>query len=136
MKHLTTSQEHVTTTSHQCVSTTSRTGLKWNTKQSLSGTSPRGLSGTYLWRPFSTSRLRLMYVPNETPNKVAVVRLDHFSELHCRDALLVGLYYVFKLLCHDLHLVDFHVSFKYQTKQQNFLASTSRETRRVVRFIN
>ena len=43
-----------------------------------------------------------------------------------------GLYYVFKLFCHALHLVGFHVSFKYQIKHQTFLAPTRRETRRVV----
>ena len=53
------------------------------------------------------------------------------------NALLVGLYYVFKLLCHDLHLVGFHVSFKYQIKHQIFLVPNRRETRGVVwiRFI-
>ena len=42
-----------------------------------------------------------------------MVRLDHVWELRCRDALLVGLYYFFKLLCHDLHLVGFNVTLKY-----------------------
>ena len=28
-------------------------------------------------------------------------------------ALLIGIYYVFELRCHDLQLVGFHVSFKY-----------------------
>ena len=55
-----------------------------------------------------------------------MVRLYHASELRYRDALLVGLYYVFKLLCHDLHLVCFHASFKYQIKQQ-FFSSTNQE---------
>ena len=31
---------------------------------------------------------------------------------------LAGLYYVFKLLCHELNLVGFHVSFKYQIKHR------------------
>ena len=46
-----------------------------------------------------------------------------------RDALLVGLYYVFKLLCRALHLVGFHVSFKFQIKHQIFLVPNKRETR-------
>ena len=55
---------------------------------------------------------------NGTPINVAVVHPHHVSELRCRDALLVELFYVFKLLCHDLHLVGFHVSFKPQIKYQ------------------
>ena len=46
-----------------------------------------------------------------------MVRLHHVSELRCCDALLIGLYYALKLLCHDLNLEGFHVSFKYQIKQ-------------------
>ena len=128
---VTTSQEDVTTTSHQCVSSTSQTSPKWNTQQRLSGTSPRCFSGTHPWRPISTSLRRLLYVPNETLSKFAVVHLYHVSGLRYCDALLIGLYYVSKLLCHELNLVSFHVSFKYQIKQQNFLIPTRRETRRV-----
>ena len=109
---VTTSQEDVTTTSHQCVSSTSQTSLKWNTQRRLSGTSPRRLSGTYPWRLISTSLRRLLLVPIETLNNVAVV-----VTLRCCDALLIGLYYAFKLLCHDLNLEGFHVSFMYQIKQ-------------------
>ena len=58
--------------------------------------------------PNDASMERLQ-VPNETPNTVTVVRLHHVSELRCCDAFLVGLYYVFRLLCHDLHLLGFHV---------------------------
>ena len=79
------SQGDVMTTSHQYVSTTSQISLKWITQQCLSGMSPRRLSGTYAQRPISTSLWRLL--PNETPNNVAVVRLNHVSELRCRDAL-------------------------------------------------
>ena len=57
-------------------------------------------------------------------------------KLHCRDALLVGLYYFFMLFCHDLYLAGFHVSFKYQIKQQIFLVQTRMETRRIVWIIN
>ena len=46
--------------------------------------------------------------------------------------LYYRLYYVFKLLCHDLHLVGFNVSFKYQIKHQSFLVPTRRETKEVV----
>ena len=46
--------------------------------------------------------------------------------------LYYGLHYLFKLLCHDLHLVGFHISFKYQIKHQFFLVPTRRVTRGVV----
>ena len=78
-------QEDVTTTSHQCVSSTSQKSLKWNTQRRLSGTSPRRVSGTYLWRPISTS-LRLLLK-------------SQMKHLRCCNALLIGLYYIFKLLC-------------------------------------
>ena len=102
-----TSQEDATTTPHRCFSSTSQTSLKWNTQGRLSGTSPGRLSSTYLWRPISTSLRRLLQVPNETLNNVAVVRLHHFSELRCCDVLLIGLYYIFKLLCLELNPVGF-----------------------------
>ena len=35
----------------------------------------------------------------------------------------------FKLICHDLHLVGFHILFKYQIQHQIFLVPTSRKTR-------
>ena len=125
---VTRSQEDVTTTSHQCVSSTSQASLKWNTQRRLSGTSPRRLSGMYPWSLISTSLRRLLEIPNETLNNIVVVRLH---QLRCCDALLIGLYNVFKLLCHELNLVSFQVSFKYQIKQENFLIPTRRETRRV-----
>ena len=50
--------------------------------------------------------------------------------------LYYGFHYVFKLLCLDLHLVSFHVSFKYQIKHQIFLVRTRQETRGVVWVIN
>ena len=79
---------------------------------------------------------RLMQLPNETPNNVVVVSLHHVSELHFWNALSVGLYYVFKLLCHGLRLVGIHVSFKYQIKHQVFLVTTRRERRGVVWIIS
>ena len=60
-----------------------------------------------------------------------MVRLHHVLELR-RNALLISLYSVFKLFCEDLHLVDLHVSFKYQIKHLIFLVFTRRETRIVV----
>ena len=56
-----------------------------------------------------------------------MLRLHHVSELHCRDALLVGLNYVFKLPCHDLYLVGLRVSFKYQIKHQTILVLRKQE---------
>ena len=52
---------------------------------------------------------------------------------HC---LYYGLYYILKLLCHDIHLVGVYVSFKYQIKHQIFLVSTRGELRGVVLVIN
>ena len=48
-------------------------------------------------------------------------------ELRCCDGL-----YVFKLLCHELSLAVFHVSFKYQVKHQIFLVPIRRKTIRIV----
>ena len=98
-----------------------------------------------------TFQRRHRYVSNETTNDFSVerrqdvsvvslhdvllechdddvpsVRLHHVSELGCCDGL-----YVFKLLCHELNLVGFHVSFKYQIKHQIFSVPTRRETIRV-----
>ena len=50
--------------------------------------------------------------------------------------LYYGFYYVLKLLCHDLQLVGFHVSFKHKIKHRIFLVPTRRETRGVVWIIN
>ena len=52
------------------------------------------IRGTYP-RHHSTYLRRLLYVPNETPHNVAVVRLLHVSELRCCDTFLIGLYYIF-----------------------------------------
>ena len=41
------------------------------------------------------------------PKNVVVVCLHHVLELRFTDDLLVGLYYSFKLLCRNLHLVGF-----------------------------
>ena len=65
-------------------------------------------------RSINTTLRRLLSFPNEIPSGVSVVRLHQVSELRFCDVLLVGLYYVFKLLCHDLQLIGIHVSFKYK----------------------
>ena len=59
------------------------------------------------------------------------LKVLNVSELRYCDALLVSLYYVLKLLCHYLHLVGFHFSFKCQIKHQYFLVPTKMETTRV-----
>ena len=109
---------------------------QWNTQQRPSGTLPRRFSDTYPRRPISTSLRRLLYLPNKTSKKVVVARLHHVSELPFRDVLLVSLYCTLKLLCHNLHLVGFYVSFKYQIKHQIFLRPTRRETKRGFWIIN
>ena len=44
--------------------------------------------------------------------------------------MLVGIYNVSNLLCHDLYLVGFHVSLKYEIKHQTFLVLTKRERKK------
>ena len=44
---------------------------------------------------------------SKTPKNVVVVCLHQVSELRFTNVLLVGLYYNFKLLCRNLHLVGF-----------------------------
>ena len=129
----TTSQEDITMTFYQYVSTTSQTSLNWNVQQRLSGTLPRRLSGMYPRRAISTFLRRLLQAPKEAPNNVAVVRLHQVLQLRCCDALLLDVYYVFKLLCHNLHLVGFHIWFKYQI---NYQISTRKAKRGVVWIIN
>ena len=51
-------------------------------------------------------------------------------------SLYYVLYYVFKLLGHEIHLLDFHISSKYQIKHQIFLLQIRRKTRGVVWIIN
>ena len=52
------------------------------------------------------------------------------------SCLCYGLYCVFKLLCHDLHLAGFQVSYTHQIKHHIFLVPTRRKTRGVVWIIN
>ena len=52
---------------------------------------------------------------------------SYVSELRCWDGL-----HIFKLICHEVNIVVFHMSFKYQVKQQFLLVPTRRETIRVV----
>ena len=104
---ITTSQKDVTTTPNHYVSTTSQTSLKRNTQRRLSGTLPRRLSGTYPRRHIGMSLRCLLKVPNKTPKNVVAVCLHHVLELRFHEILLVGLYYTFKLLCPNFHLVGF-----------------------------
>ena len=91
---ITTSQKVVTTTPHYYVSTTSQASLKWNTQPRLSHDVPLAR----LYNVSCKSQIK-------QPKNVVVVCLHHVSELPFRDVLLVGLYYIFKLLCLNLHLV-------------------------------
>ena len=85
-------------------------------------------------RIFAISLLRLYNVFFKSQMKHSITSLwhglDHVSELHCCDVLLVVLYYVFKLLCHYLDLVGLHVSLKYQMKHQNFLVPSREGSRK------
>ena len=85
----------------------------------------------------TSARLHDVSNKSETTDNVTVVRLHHVWELRCCDAFLYyGLYYIFKLVSHDLHLVGFQVSFTCHVKHHIFLVPTRRETRGVVWIIN
>ena len=132
---VTKSQKDVTTTSHQHVSTTSQTSLKWNTQRRLSATLPRRLSGSILDVPI----VRLYDASCKSQIKHPITLLWYVSttsRCYVFATSLVGLYYAFRLPCHNVHLVGFYVSFKYQIKPQVFLVPTTRETKSVVWIIN
>ena len=44
--------------------------------------------------------------------------------------MLVGIYNVSNLLCHDIYLVGLHVSLKYEIKHETFLVLTRRERKK------
>ena len=91
-------------------------------------------------RIHDVSLVRLYDVSCKSQIKHPITSLWHisttFSSYVCCDVLLLGIYYVFKLLCQHLHLERFHISFMYQVKYQIFLVPNKRETRRVVWIIN
>ena len=73
--------------------------------------------------------VRLYEVSRKSQKKYQIMfcsSLHHFSEENFCDALSVGFYYVFKLLCHDFQPIAFHVSYKYHIKHQMFLVPTRR----------
>ena len=138
------------------VPTTSQVRLKWNTQRRLSGTSPRRLSGTSSRRLKQVSNETPNDVSVVRHQDVSVVRIHHVPLVRLYDVfcnsqmkhpitslwyvsttsqsyvvatpcLYYGLHYVFKLLCHDLQLVGFHISFKHQIKHHIFLVPTRRE---------
>ena len=51
------------------------------------------------------------------------------SYIVATPCLYYGVYYVFKLLYHDIHLVGFHISFKHRIKH-HIVVPTRREKRR------
>ena len=110
MKHSTASQWYVNKTSQWYVSATPHLVRL----QDVSCNSQMKHPITSLWYVSTTSRSYVVVTP----------------------CLYYGLYYVFKLLCHDLHLVGFQVSFTHQIKHHIFLVPTRRETRGVVWIIN
>ena len=85
--------------------------------------------------------VRLYDVSWNSQMKHSITLLWYASSTSQSDAvatpcLYYGLYHVSKFLCHDLHLVDFHILFKYQIKHQIFLVTTRREARGIVSVIN
>ena len=135
----TTPQGDVMTTSHQYVSTTSQISLKWNTQRRLSGTSPRRLSGTYPERTICTSPVHNISCNSQMKHSITslwYVSTMSQSYVVATPCLYYGLYYVFKLLCRNLQLVGFQVSFKHQIKHHIFLVPKKKKKRGVVWIIN
>ena len=110
MKHPTTSQWYLTKTSQWYVSTTSP-----------------------LVCLCDVSCNSQMKHPIKSLRYVSITSQSYVVATPC---LYYGLYFVFKLLCHDLQLVDFHVSFKHHIKHHIFLVPTWRVKRGVVWIIN
>ena len=76
------------------------------------------------------SYLRLYNVSCKSQMKQTITLLWYVSfvlELRCCDGL-----HLFKLICHEVNLVGFHILFKYQVKHHFFLLPTRKETIRVV----
>ena len=133
------------------------TTSQWNVARRLSGTSPRRLKQVSDKTPNDISVVRHQDVSVVCIHDVLLVRLqDVFCNSQMKNpmtslwyvstmlrsyvvvtpCLYYGLHYVFKLVCHDLHMVDFHASLKYQIKHQIFLVPTRRESIGVVWIIN
>ena len=134
-----TSWQHLKRTKQQRLISTSSRRLKHVSNETPNDVSLVGHQDVSVVRIHDVPSVRLYDASCKSQMKHPVTLLRYVSttsQLLCRDALLVGLWYVFKLPCHDLHLEGFHVSFKYQIKHQNFVVPTRRETRRVVFNIN
>ena len=121
---VTTSQGDIMTTSHQYVSPTSQISLKWNPQRRLSGTSPRRLSGTYPRRPVRLYKFSCNPQIKHAITSLWYVSTTSRSYVVATPYIFYGLYYVFRLLCYDLHLTGFHVSFNHQIKDHIFLVPT------------
>ena len=102
----------------------------------LSGTSPRRLSGTYAGRPVCLYKFSCNFQMKHAIMLLWYVSTTSRSYVFATPCLSYGLYYIFRLLCYDLHLVGFHASFTHQIKDHIFLVPTKRETRGVVWIIN
>ena len=126
-------------TSHQFVSMTSQISLKWVSSlkhpATLSGTSPRMecIHNVPLVRLCNISSNFQMKHPITWPWYVFTTSQNYIV---ATPSLYYVLYYVFKLLGHEIHLLDFHISSKYQIKHQIFLLQIRRKTRGVVWIIN
>ena len=115
--YVTTSPWDKMTVSHQYVSTTSQTSLKWNTQLET----PKDVS---VVRHQDVSVVRIYDVPLVTLYEVSCTsQMKHpitslwyisttfRSYVITTPCLYCGLSYVFKLLCHELHLVGLHTTF-------------------------
>ena len=134
---VTTSQGDVMTTSHQYVSTASQISLKWNTQRHSvvrhQDVSVVRIHDVPLVRLYDVSCNSQMKHPITSLWYVSTTSQSYVAATPC---LYYGLYYVFKLLCHGLQLVGFHVSFKHQIKHHVFLVPARREKRGVVWIIS
>ena len=142
-----TSYWYVVMTSHGDIITTSHQYSPQCLKQVSNGT-PNDVS---VVRDQDVSVVRIHYIPLvrlydvscKSQMKHPITSLWYVSTTSrsyvvARPCLQYRLYYVlyFKLLCHDLHLVGFQVSFKHQIKHHIFQVLTRWETRGVVWIIN
>ena len=116
-----TSQWSVVKTCQWYVFTTSQISLKWNT-QRHSVVRHQDVS---VVRIHDVPLVRLYDVSCNSQMKHPITSLWYVSTtsqsyVFATPCLYYGLYYVFKLLCHGLQLVGFHVSFKHQIKHHIF----------------
>ena len=124
------SQGDVMTASHQYVSMTYQIRLK-STPSNVTVVRHQDVS---VVRIHDVSFVRLCNVSCNSQMKHPITSLQYVTTTSqcyvvATPCLYYGIYYVFKLLCHDLQLVDFHISFKNRIKH-HIVVPTRREKKR------